>query len=106
MKTIVIDGGMFSDKDQAHRYIARRLSFPEYYGRNLDALYDCLCDISEPLCLVLYNRGAMRERLGTYYRGMMSAFFDADAHNENINILLDEEEPQSESQTGASPEKQ
>jgi ribonuclease inhibitor len=29
-----------------HAYIAKKLSFPKYYGANLDALKDCMSDVS------------------------------------------------------------
>ena len=28
-----------------HDYLKEALNFPDYYGKNLDALYDCLCEI-------------------------------------------------------------
>ena len=40
METIVIDGSQMSGRQAAHQHLAERLSFPGYYGRNLDALYD------------------------------------------------------------------
>ncbi|MBQ2654242.1 MAG: barstar family protein [Methanobrevibacter sp.] len=39
-----LDG--ISIKERGHDYIAEALNFPDYYGKNLDALYDCLCEIS------------------------------------------------------------
>lgn len=39
-----LDG--ISIKERGHDYLAEALSFPDYYGKNLDALYDCLCEIS------------------------------------------------------------
>lgn len=32
--------------------IGRALRFPEHYGRNLDALWDCLTDLTEPTALI------------------------------------------------------
>lgn len=32
--------------------IGRSLAFPEHYGQNLDALWDCLTDLAEPTALV------------------------------------------------------
>ena len=34
-----------------HEYLAEKFGFPSYYGKNLDALYDCLTDICEPTCV-------------------------------------------------------
>lgn len=39
------------DKEQLLSEIARTLSFPSWFGMNLDALYDCLTDRQDP-CIV------------------------------------------------------
>ena len=33
----------------------RKLPLPDYYGNNLDALYDVLCEIGEPTVLTIKN---------------------------------------------------
>ena len=33
--------------------LAEALEFPDWYGENLDALYDCLTDLGEPVCLTV-----------------------------------------------------
>ena len=38
-----LDGKLI--KENGHDYIMEALDFPEYYGKNLDALYDCLTEI-------------------------------------------------------------
>ena len=30
---------------QGHDYLMEALNLPDYYGKNLDALYDCLCEM-------------------------------------------------------------
>ena len=45
--TALIDGAAIETRDQLHDTLARQLSFPAYYGRNLDALFDCLTDLTE-----------------------------------------------------------
>lgn len=42
-----------TDGRQLHLLLARYLEFPQWYGRNLDALYDCLTELPEPLQLHL-----------------------------------------------------
>lgn len=38
-----LDGKLI--KEEGHDYLKEALNFPDYYGKNLDALYDCLCEI-------------------------------------------------------------
>ena len=38
-----LDGRLI--KKDGHDYLMEALDFPDYYGKNLDALYDCLCEI-------------------------------------------------------------
>ena len=72
MRIVILDGAL------SHEKIADALRFPPYYGRNLDALYDCLTAVGEKT--VLYLSGADTE----------SPFFAVikDAARENKNIVL------------------
>ena len=47
MKKVTINTVELSTMDEIHEHLAKELNFPAYYGKNLDALYDCLTDISE-----------------------------------------------------------
>ena len=47
MKNIIIDCENLLQKEQAHAYLAQVLDFPGYYGKNLDALFDCLAELGE-----------------------------------------------------------
>ncbi len=39
--------------EEAHKRLAQKLGFPDFYGHNLDALEDCLGDIDRPTRIVL-----------------------------------------------------
>ena len=43
-------------KKNGHDYLKKALNFPNYYGKNLDALYDCLTDIGVDTEIVLKNK--------------------------------------------------
>ena len=47
--TYIIDLSDAADKQAVHDILSRALALPEHYGRNLDALWDCLTgDLSVP----------------------------------------------------------
>lgn len=41
-----IDGSGIRSKGEFYAAVAAALSFPDWFGRNLDALHDCLRDLS------------------------------------------------------------
>ena len=47
MKQITLDGNILADAAQVHDYLKEYLKFPEYYRKNMDALYDCLTDLTD-----------------------------------------------------------
>ena len=57
MIEITLDGAM--GMDVIHDRLAETLHFPAYYGRNLDALYDCLTDVQEDAQIRLVNAEAL-----------------------------------------------
>ena len=44
-----LNGSILADRQQLHKEIARQLQLSEYYGENLDALWDVLTEWSQPL---------------------------------------------------------
>jgi RNAse (barnase) inhibitor barstar len=54
MHRIELDGKLI--KKDGHDYLKKALNFPNYYGKNLDALYDCLTDIGVDTEIVLKNK--------------------------------------------------
>ena len=50
----VLDAEKMQTREEMHEYLKEVLEFPEYYGGNLDALYDCLTDM-EDVEIVIQN---------------------------------------------------
>ena len=87
---VFIDGKKINSKQQLHTYFADEMNFPEWYGKNLDALYDCVTDITEETEIEIINRPALHEHLGKYAKAFEKMLRDAQEENENIKIITDE----------------
>lgn len=64
MIRLTIDGAEIHTIPQLHQVFARTLAFPEWYGRNFDALYDCLNDIPVEVLIRVTNQSLLREHIG------------------------------------------
>ena len=54
MKTICLAPNQYSSLQEVHGFLKKTLNFPEYYGENLDALYDMLTTYDSPLAFCLH----------------------------------------------------
>ena len=66
MRICILDGENILNKEMLHDTLAAALDFPDWYGRNLDALYDCLTDLAEETEIRFRNEQALAEHLGNY----------------------------------------
>ncbi len=87
MKIIIIEGGKLTSKSAAHEYIASALNFPMYYGKNLDALADCLSELPRDTMIVLRGIEAARDNLG-YYADQIFDVFDEFAKRGAFKLIL------------------
>lgn len=78
MEKIILDGAKMTEKAAAHEHIAEALAFPEWYGNNLDALWDLLSEGNERE-IELINSAALLNALGSYGCRLLQCFFDAAA---------------------------
>ena len=61
MKKIILNGKLM--ENNPHEYMKKSLNFPEYYGKNLDALFDCLSEIGEKTEITLiYSKKIKKTR--------------------------------------------
>lgn len=71
MTEIILDGRELQSLEDVHDRFARALDLPEWYGRNLDALFDCLTDPETAVTIRLLHRESLEERLGRRGRGLV-----------------------------------
>jgi len=86
MEEKIIDCNQIHSKDDLHRIFRESLSFPEWYGDNLDALYDCLCEISGKVRLLDWETA--EARLGAYGQKAKKVIATAALHNTNLDLYL------------------
>lgn len=96
MRTIIIDGKKMTSRENAHIHLAERLSLPDYYGRNLDALHDCLGDISEKTHLIIQYCSEMEIALGAYGSALLKVFMLSAEENDFLTLSLYEDSESSE----------
>ncbi len=83
--SIFLNGRYMTGKEAAHAYLKRRLHFPDYYGANLDALYDLLTTWVKGE-IVLKNSEVMLENLGEYGQAMLDTFADAAENSRGLSF--------------------
>lgn len=83
---VTLDCRYFSDKVTAHNQLKERLGFPDHYGKNLDALYDCLTELSG--CRILLQNAASLQQLGPYGESLLNTIRDAAEHNPGLELVL------------------
>ena len=86
MKEIIIDCSAIHTKEDLHRIFRDALSFPECYGNNLDALHDCLTEMTGTLRLL--NWETAENRLGDYGKRAKKAIAAAALRNEAFDLYL------------------
>lgn len=57
-RIVALDAGAWGDEPAMHRAIAAAFDFPDYYGKNLAALNDCLSDVAA------YSYGSSKDDTG------------------------------------------
>lgn len=85
MREFILDGGAIHDRRELHAALARGLEFPHWYGCNLDALRDCLTDLTETR-LTIVNPQALETALGPYAQSFFRVLEDAAAENGELHV--------------------
>ena len=79
-RLIYLDFRFYENAKEVHAFLKRTMDFPDYYGMNLDALYDVLTDPCEDTVLMYRTSGK------TFERGFISVFRDAAEENGAFHV--------------------
>ena len=81
---VILDCSRFTDRSSAHAYLQAQFGFPDHYGKNLDALYDCLMELSDRQIL-LQNPAALCA-MGEYGAALLETLQDAARDNPTLEL--------------------
>lgn len=92
MKKVLLDLSIPESKKGVHEYIAQEMGFPEYYGKNLDALYDELTSVAEPVAIGFFmpvpEFDDIDFDLMLYLDKVKEVFKDAETVNPEIAVIF------------------
>ena len=88
---VLLNGAEIESRRALHLYLQEALCLPDYYGRNLDALYDCLTDLREPTEITVQSVAQLKERLGFYANSLLIVLRRAAQENEALTLTVEPE---------------
>ena len=88
MKQITLDIAQMRTRVAAHAYLKQALALPDYYGENLDALYDCLGEVCEPVQLTISAAVADAAHLADYGAVLLQVLRQAADENPQISLVV------------------
>ena len=89
MKTIILDFTDCKYYAQLHKILKESFGFPEYYGANVDALWDCLdnyCDFE--LQVIIKGLSSMPDEFDDYIERMLKVFDRVHISTPNITFEI------------------
>lgn len=79
MKKVQLDGAACRSQEELHDQLKTVLHLPDYYGKNLDALWDCLTgEVTLPVELTWVNFQMSKDALGDYAENLRQLFQEAE----------------------------
>lgn len=87
MQIVMIDSKEMINEIKAHQILKEKLDLPDYYGENLDALWDCLTGwVSLPLTMVWNDFEDSKKQLGSFADELLQLFKEAKDEIEGFEI--------------------
>lgn len=83
-RRIHLNGKRMITKEVTHSYLKRKFSLPDYYGRNLDALWDLLSTHLKDTEIQLVHEEALRKNLGSYGQKLLVLFEDLEGLDHGV----------------------
>jgi len=86
-KKVRLQGKAIRSLDEFYSEIARKLHFPDYFGRNLDALWDVLTtDVKGPVELVWEDSEVSQKSMGKDFEKVAALLKDVEKEREDFKV--------------------
>lgn len=90
MNTITLDFTGIKSYWELHEYFRVTFHLPEQYGRNMDALWDCLYYSFEfPTTIILKNISAIPDEMNEEVEIMLELFRDLQREDKKVSVVID-----------------
>lgn len=73
--------------DDLYKCFSEGFRFPDYFGHNLDALYDCLTEGTDKRIVVVSNKAYLKETLGKDFDRVCRVLADAARENQSLKVF-------------------
>ena len=91
MREYTVDLSGASDREALHRRLKECLPLPPWYGGNLDALYDVLTDMEEPMYIRFIGWEDLKTYLPDYFDSFTRAVRDAQKEVDGLFCFFEKE---------------
>ena len=88
---VILDARKMTERTEAHKYLKESFSMPDYYGHNLDALFDCLTDLDATDITVTHL-----ESDNAYAMRVLRVLRDAAVANRRLHLTVESPEVNTE----------
>jgi ribonuclease inhibitor len=88
MRKIHIAAEQFTTEEEVHDFFQEQFNLPDYYGRNLDALYDVLSEVTEKTQIIISSGVADEANLGEYGERLLTVLEEVAQDNNDIKLKI------------------
>ncbi len=85
MTEYILDSRRLMTRSEAHEYLKEALGLPDYYGKNLDALHDCLGEMRGRI--IIENSEVLKESY-SYGARVLKVMRDATRENGGLEVVM------------------
>jgi len=91
VKRCALSGKTIHSLDDLYDQLSKKLSFPDYFGRNLDALWDVLAtDVEGPFEIVWKDAGASKKSMGRSFARIVNLLKELEAERDDFTFRGEE----------------